>query len=40
LWDAGVTQIALLENARRMEVDLTTVDRIALSHGTATTMPR
>lgn len=33
MWDAGVTQIALLENARRMEVDLTTVDRIALSHG-------
>ena len=33
LWDAGVTTIALLENARRMEIDLTTVDKIALSHG-------
>jgi 7,8-dihydropterin-6-yl-methyl-4-(beta-D-ribofuranosyl)aminobenzene 5'-phosphate synthase len=33
LWDAGISQIALLENARRMEIDLTTVDKIALSHG-------
>ena len=33
LWDAGISQIALLENARRMEIDLATVDKIALSHG-------
>ncbi len=33
LWDAGVSRTALLENARRMEIDLTTVDKIALSHG-------
>jgi 7,8-dihydropterin-6-yl-methyl-4-(beta-D-ribofuranosyl)aminobenzene 5'-phosphate synthase len=33
LWDAGVSEIALLENVRRMEIDLTTVDKIALSHG-------
>ncbi len=33
LWDAGITQTALMENVRRMEIDLTTVDRIALSHG-------
>ena len=33
LWDAGVTTIALPENAERMEIDLTTVDKIALSHG-------
>jgi len=33
LWDAGVTTIALPENAARMGVDLTAVDRIALSHG-------
>jgi 7,8-dihydropterin-6-yl-methyl-4-(beta-D-ribofuranosyl)aminobenzene 5'-phosphate synthase len=33
LWDAGMTQTALLENARRMEVDLSTIDVIALSHG-------
>lgn len=33
LWDAGVTDIALMENARRMEIDLTAVDKIALSHG-------
>jgi len=33
LWDAGVTRIALLENAERMEIDLTTIDKIALSHG-------
>lgn len=33
LWDAGVTRIAFTENARRMEIDLTTIDRIALSHG-------
>lgn len=33
LWDAGISQIALLGNAERMELDLTAVDRIALSHG-------
>ena len=33
LWDAGISTLALLENARRMKIDLTTVDLIALSHG-------
>jgi 7,8-dihydropterin-6-yl-methyl-4-(beta-D-ribofuranosyl)aminobenzene 5'-phosphate synthase len=33
LWDAGMTQIALLENMRRMKIDPTTIDKIALSHG-------
>jgi 7,8-dihydropterin-6-yl-methyl-4-(beta-D-ribofuranosyl)aminobenzene 5'-phosphate synthase len=33
LWDAGMTRIALLENAKRMKIDLATTDRIALSHG-------
>lgn len=33
LWDAGMTRIALPENAERMEIDLSTVDAIALSHG-------
>jgi 7,8-dihydropterin-6-yl-methyl-4-(beta-D-ribofuranosyl)aminobenzene 5'-phosphate synthase len=33
LWDAGMTQVALLENARRMQVDLAAVDQIVLSHG-------
>lgn len=33
LWDAGVTRIALLENMRRLEIDPTTIDIIALSHG-------
>ena len=33
LWDAGVSQITLLENVRRMQIDLTTIGRIALSHG-------
>lgn len=33
LWDAGISQIVLLENARRMKIDLVTVDKIALSHG-------
>jgi 7,8-dihydropterin-6-yl-methyl-4-(beta-D-ribofuranosyl)aminobenzene 5'-phosphate synthase len=33
LWDGGMTQIALAENARRLEIDLTIVDKIALSHG-------
>ena len=33
LWDAGVTQIALVENAKRMGMDLQAIDKIALSHG-------
>jgi len=33
LWDAGISTTALLENARLMKIDLTTVDLIALSHG-------
>ena len=33
LWDAGITRIALLENAQRMKVDLATIDKIVLSHG-------
>lgn len=33
LWDAGISQMALLENAERMKIDLSTVDKIALSHG-------
>ena len=35
LWDAGMTETVLLENARRMEIDLGQVDKIALSHGHA-----
>ncbi len=33
LWDAGMTQIALLENMKRLEVDPASIDAIALSHG-------
>ena len=33
LWDAGITTIALLENMRRMEIDPSTIGKIALSHG-------
>jgi 7,8-dihydropterin-6-yl-methyl-4-(beta-D-ribofuranosyl)aminobenzene 5'-phosphate synthase len=33
LWDAGINPDTLLENARRMEIDLAAVDKIALSHG-------
>lgn len=33
LWDAGVTKIALKENMRRLEIDPTTIRKIALSHG-------
>ena len=33
LWDAGLSQIALLENMQRMEIDPTAIDLIALSHG-------
>lgn len=33
LWDAGLSKTALIENARQMEIDLESVDKIALSHG-------
>ena len=33
LWDAGVTDIALLENMRRMKIDPASIDKIAISHG-------
>ncbi len=33
LWDAGISTLALLKNARLMKIDLATVDLIALSHG-------
>ncbi len=33
LWDAGISSTALMENVERMEIDLTSVDKIALSHG-------
>ena len=33
LWDAGVSQVALMENMRRMELDFQAVATIALSHG-------
>ena len=33
LWDAGMTQIALLENMKRMKIDPAAIDKIALSHG-------
>ena len=33
LWDAGITRTALMENAARMEIDLATISKIALSHG-------
>jgi len=33
LWDAGMTQISLLENMKRMKIDPATIDKIALSHG-------
>jgi 7,8-dihydropterin-6-yl-methyl-4-(beta-D-ribofuranosyl)aminobenzene 5'-phosphate synthase len=33
LWDAGMTRTALLHNAEKMEVDLSAIDTIALSHG-------
>jgi 7,8-dihydropterin-6-yl-methyl-4-(beta-D-ribofuranosyl)aminobenzene 5'-phosphate synthase len=33
LWDAGATEAVLVENARRMKVDLSTLDVVALSHG-------
>jgi 7,8-dihydropterin-6-yl-methyl-4-(beta-D-ribofuranosyl)aminobenzene 5'-phosphate synthase len=33
LWDAGISEIALRENMHRMEIDASTIDIIALSHG-------
>jgi 7,8-dihydropterin-6-yl-methyl-4-(beta-D-ribofuranosyl)aminobenzene 5'-phosphate synthase len=33
LWDAGVSRVALMENVRRMKVDVAAIKRIALSHG-------
>jgi 7,8-dihydropterin-6-yl-methyl-4-(beta-D-ribofuranosyl)aminobenzene 5'-phosphate synthase len=33
LWDAGLTQTVFMENVACMEIDMTTIDRIALSHG-------
>ncbi len=33
LLDAGITRMALMENVRRMQIDLKAVDKIALSHG-------
>jgi 7,8-dihydropterin-6-yl-methyl-4-(beta-D-ribofuranosyl)aminobenzene 5'-phosphate synthase len=33
LWDAGVSNVALLENLRRMKIDLSFIGKIALSHG-------
>ncbi|MGD8398292.1 MAG: MBL fold metallo-hydrolase [Anaerolineae bacterium] len=33
LWDTGSTALVLLENARRMNVDLSAVDVLVLSHG-------
>lgn len=33
LWDAGMTRIALPHNAEQMEVDLSAIGTIALSHG-------
>lgn len=33
LWDAGMTHIALMENLRRMELDITEISTIGLSHG-------
>jgi 7,8-dihydropterin-6-yl-methyl-4-(beta-D-ribofuranosyl)aminobenzene 5'-phosphate synthase len=33
LWDAGMTDIALMENMKRMEIDASDIDKIAISHG-------
>jgi 7,8-dihydropterin-6-yl-methyl-4-(beta-D-ribofuranosyl)aminobenzene 5'-phosphate synthase len=33
LWDAGASQLAVVHNARRLGLDLTAVDQLALSHG-------
>jgi 7,8-dihydropterin-6-yl-methyl-4-(beta-D-ribofuranosyl)aminobenzene 5'-phosphate synthase len=33
LWDAGVTSIAMMENIRRMGIDVSSIEAIAISHG-------
>jgi 7,8-dihydropterin-6-yl-methyl-4-(beta-D-ribofuranosyl)aminobenzene 5'-phosphate synthase len=33
LWDAGVSNVAMMENMRRMKIDVSSIDKIALSHG-------
>ena len=33
LWDAGGSDVALIENMRRMKLDFNTITKIALSHG-------
>jgi 7,8-dihydropterin-6-yl-methyl-4-(beta-D-ribofuranosyl)aminobenzene 5'-phosphate synthase len=33
LWDAGVSRVALLENLRRMKLDVASIGEVALSHG-------
>lgn len=33
LWDAGGSEVALIENMRRMELDFRAITKIALSHG-------
>lgn len=33
LWDAGVSNTALMENMRRMEIGVSSIETIALSHG-------
>jgi len=33
LWDAGVSRVALMENFHRMKLDVTSIEKIALSHG-------
>jgi 7,8-dihydropterin-6-yl-methyl-4-(beta-D-ribofuranosyl)aminobenzene 5'-phosphate synthase len=33
LWDAGVSRVALIENLRRMKLDVSLIGKIALSHG-------
>lgn len=33
LWDAGVSRVALIENLRRMKLDVASIGAIALSHG-------
>jgi len=33
LWDAGVSRVALMENFRRMKLDVASIEKIALSHG-------
>ena len=33
LWDAGVSRLALMENIRRMKLDVSAIKTIALSHG-------